>query len=88
MISKEEKEAICKEFGENSKDSGATAVQIALLTKRINGLAPHFVKHKHDFNSNRGLMKLIGKRKALLKYLAGRNREEYTGLLKRLNFRR
>ena len=64
MITKEEKLALVKKFGRNEKDTGAAAVQIAFLTKRINDLRPHFEKHEHDYHSNRGLLQMIGKRKA------------------------
>ena len=88
MISKEEKSKIVQEFGKNQQDSGASAVQVGLLTKRINGLASHFATHKHDSDSNRGLMKMIGQRKALLKYMAGENPTEYAQVIKKLNLRK
>ena len=88
MISKEQKSQIVQEFGKNQQDSGATAVQVGLLTKRINDLASHFATHKHDFDSNRGLLKLIGQRKSLLKYMARKNQEEYAQVIKKLNLRK
>ena len=88
MISKEEKTKIVQEFGKNQQDSGASAVQVALLTKRINGLASHFATYKHDSDSNRGLMKMIGQRKALLKYMAGESPTEYAQVIKKLNLRK
>ncbi|MEW5815955.1 MAG: 30S ribosomal protein S15, partial [Spirochaetota bacterium] len=68
-LAKEKKQAIIKEFGENEKDSGSTEVQIALLTTRIKELTEHFAIHKKDHNSRRGLLKLVGQRRRLLKYL-------------------
>jgi len=59
-----------KEFGSSEKDSGCIGVQVALITARINNLAPHFESHKHDYSGNRGLLKLIGQRKRLLSYLS------------------
>ena len=88
MLSKEEKAKTVQEFGKSQKDSGAAAVQVALLTKRINGLATHFATYKQDTDSNRGLMKLIGQRKALLKYMSQNMPQEYSEVIKRLNLRK
>ena len=88
MISKEKKAKVVQEFGKNQQDTGASAVQVALLTSRINDLASHFSTHKHDFNSNRGLMKLIGQRKAFLKYMARKNPTEYAQVIKKLKLRK
>ena len=88
MISKEQKAKIVQDFGKKEQDTGAIAVQVALLTSRINDLASHFSSHKHDFNSNRGLMKLIGQRKAHLKYMARTNPDEYAQVIKKLNLRK
>ena len=87
MISKVEKQELIKKFGKNENDSGSTEVQIAILTTRINNLKDHFAKHKLDFHSNRGLMKMIGHRKALLKYL-GKDKERYAKLIKALGLRK
>ena len=70
MITKERRAELVKQFGKDAKNTGSTAVQIALLTERINGLKGHFEQHKKDFSSNRGLMKMIGQRRRLLKFLA------------------
>ena len=88
MITKEDKREIIKKFGKNEQDSGSSAVQVAILTKRINDLKPHFNAYGHDFCSNRGLMKMIGKRKALLKYMARENPQGYARVLKDLNLRK
>jgi small subunit ribosomal protein S15 len=77
-----------KEFGKNDKDSGCTAVQVALITTRINNLAPHFAVNKHDYSGNRGLMQLIGQRKRLLSYLAKTDETKYQGLIKKLGLRK
>lgn len=77
-----------KEFGSSEKDSGCTAVQVALITARITNLAPHFTKHTHDYSGNRGLLKLIGQRKRLLSYLARTDAPKYQALIKKLGLRK
>ena len=77
-----------KEFGSSEKDSGCTAVQVALVTTRINNLAPHFAKNKHDYSGNRGLLKLIGQRKRLLAYIARTDAPKYQALIKKLGLRK
>lgn len=77
-----------KEFGSSEKDSGCSAVQIALITARINNLAPHFANHKHDYSGNRGLLKLIGQRKRLLSYLQETDDKKYQALIKKLGLRK
>ncbi len=79
---------LAKKFGSSEKDSGSTSVQVALLTERINELAPHFLKNKHDHHSNRGLLKMIGKRKSLLKYLQTTDEAKYAYVIKELNLRK
>ncbi len=76
------------EFGKGPKDSGSTAVQVALLTARINNLAPHFEKNKLDHHSNRGLLKMIGQRKRLLQYVQSKDEAKYQKLIKKLNLRK
>lgn len=88
MITKEKKAELIKEFGKNDKDTGNTSVQIAILTERINNLNVHFKTHKHDYHSNRGLLKLVGQRRNFLAYLKKNNLEEYRTLIERLGLRR
>ena len=88
MITNEERQEIIKKFGKTEKDSGSPEVQIAIITKRIHNLKPHFGKHIHDFHSNRGLLKMIGHRKSLLKYLAKQDTERYQKLIKELGIRK
>ena len=92
MITKAEKTQVVKEigteFGNGPTDTGSTAVQVALLTTRINNLAPHFEKNKHDYHSNRGLLKMIGQRKRLLSYLQLNDEAKYQKLIKKLNLRK
>lgn len=87
-LTKEEKQQLITKFGINDKDTGSTEVQIALLTKRINLLTEHFQQHKKDHNSRRGLLKLVGHRRKLLKYLKRVNLEKYRNILDQLNLRK
>ncbi len=87
-LKKEEKQEVVIKFGANEKDTGSSEVQIALLTKRINQLTEHFQVHKKDHNSRRGLLKLVGQRRKLLKYLKRINLEKYRSILEQLNLRK
>jgi small subunit ribosomal protein S15 len=87
-LAKDVKQEIITKFGSNDKDSGSTEVQIALLTKRIVELTEHFKIHKKDHNSRRGLLKLVGSRRKLLKYLKRINLESYRTLIKELGLRK
>ena len=69
-------------------DTGSPEVQIALLTARINGLTGHFKAHVKDHHSRRGLMKLVGRRRRLLKYLKNADPKRHESLTKRLKLRR
>ena len=86
-ISKERTAELIKEYGKDENDSGSAAVQVAILTERINNLTEHLKTHKKDNHSRRGLMMLIGKRRGLLKYIKNRDIEEYRDLIKRLGIR-
>ena len=83
-----EKKEIVKDFGKNDKNTGSTEVQVALLTKKINYLSEHFKIHKKDHHSRRGLLGMINNRRKLLKYLKGKNQEEYQSLIKKLGLRK
>ena len=87
-LAKEVKEEIIQEFGEDPKNTGTTVVQIALITRRIKDLTEHFKVHKKDHNSRRGLLKLVGQRRRLLKYLKRRDLDKYRETLKRLELRK
>ncbi len=87
-LKKETKMEIVKGFGRNEKDTGSTEVQIALLTKRIEELTEHFKVNKKDHNSRRGLLKLVGQRRKLLKYLKREDVEKYRQILKTLSLRK
>lgn len=87
-MTKEETSRIVAEFGAGEKNTGSTAVQIALLSERISQLTEHFKVHKKDTNSRRGLLILVGQRRRLLKYLQRRDLAKYRELLDKLNIRK
>ncbi len=87
-VTVEQKKEIVKEFGETDKDTGSTAVQIAILTKKINTLSGHFKVNKKDFHSQRGLLGMINNRRKLLKYLKEKNQDKYSALIKKLGLRK
>lgn len=87
-ISKERKNEIIKEYATHEGDSGSTQVQVAVLTADINELNEHIRVHKHDYHSQRGLMKKIGHRRNLLAYLRRTDVQAYRELIKRLGLRR
>lgn len=88
MITPEKKAELVKEFGKDTKDTGSAEVQIAILTERINNLNNHFKNHKHDYHSNRGLLKMVGKRRNLLAYLRKHDLERYRVVIEKLGLRR
>jgi small subunit ribosomal protein S15 len=87
-LSKEKKAELIKEYGADAKDTGSTEVQIAMLTERINELTEHFKTYKKDHASRRGLLKLVGSRRRLLKYLQRKDLEKYRELIKKLGLRK
>ncbi|HOZ72521.1 MAG TPA: 30S ribosomal protein S15 [Spirochaetales bacterium] len=87
-VTKEDKARLVKEYGTSEKDTGATKVQIALLTERISGLTEHFKVNKKDTNSKRGLMILIGQRRRLLKYLQRKDLNTYRDICDKLGIRK
>ena len=84
----EGKQGIIQEHRTHEGDTGSPEVQVAVLTKRISHLTDHLRTHKHDFHSRRGLLKLVGKRRRLLKYLQKKDVERYRSLIARLGLRR
>jgi small subunit ribosomal protein S15 len=88
VLVKEKKTKIIDEFKVHARDTGSAEVQIALLTERINSLGEHFKNHKKDFNSRRGLLSLVGRRRRLLNYLKKRDSQKYQEVLGRLNLRK
>ena len=87
-LTKEEVTSTITKFGKNEKDTGATEVQIALLTKRINQLTEHCKLFKKDKSGQRGLLILVGKRRRLLKYLQREDLVKYRALIKELGLRK
>jgi small subunit ribosomal protein S15 len=87
-LSSEKKQKIIKEFQINEKDTGSSAVQIALLTTRINQLQEHLRVHKHDNNSRRGLLKLVGQRRHHQEYLKRKDPVHYQQVIERLGLRK
>lgn len=88
MISKEKKSAIIAEYGRKAGDTGSPEVQIAILTARIKELTEHLKVNKKDYHSTRGLLKMVGKRRALLSYLKKNDIESYRNLIERLGIRK
>ncbi len=88
MLTKEERTAIIKEYGRKEGDTGSAEVQIALLTADINKLNDHFKQHPKAKHGNRGLLKKIGRRRDMLKYLKGEDLDRYTTLVDKLGLRR
>lgn len=87
-ITKEEKKKYAKKFGDSENDTGKTEVQIAILTHRIRELTEHLKVNKKDNHTRLGLMKLVGKRRRLLKYLEENEITSYRSLIKKLNIRK
>ena len=87
-MTKERKLEIIKEFGANEKDTGSTAVQIALLSERISYLTEHLKNHPKDHHSRRGMLMLVGQRRGLLNYLKSKDINAYRELIAKLGIRR
>jgi small subunit ribosomal protein S15 len=87
-LTKETSAAVVSKFGANDNDTGNTKVQIALLTERIKQLTTHCTEFPKDKGASRGLLKIIGQRRKLLKYLQRRELETYRSLIKELNLRK
>lgn len=88
MLTKEQRAEIITKFGGSEANSGKAEVQVALLTARINYLTDHFGSNKHDYHSKRGLMKMIGSRRRLLRYINGKSPERYQAVIKELGLRK
>lgn len=87
-LTKEKTAELVKKFGKGETDTGSIEVQIAILTEEINNLTGHFKEHKHDYHSNRGLLKKVGKRRSLLNYLFKEDVTRYRKLIKELGLRK
>jgi len=88
MLDNERKQEIIDLHKRHEGDTGSPEVQIALLTARINYLTDHLKTHKKDFHSQRGLLKMVGRRRGLLNYLRDRSPERYQAILAKLGLRK
>ena len=87
-LTKENKKEIFKEHGKSESDTGSAEGQIALFTKRINHLTEHLKSNRKDFNTERSLVMMVGKRKSLLSYLKKKDINRYREIIKKLNLRK
>lgn len=87
-ITKERKNELIAEYKTHDNDTGSADIQIAILTEEINNLNQHLSTHKKDHHSRRGLMKMVGTRRKLLKYLRENEVERYRNLIAKLGLRR
>ena len=88
MLVKQEKEKIISDFKTHERDTGSPEVQIALLTKKINELTEHLKIHTKDHASRRGLLKMVGTRSSLLKYVSKKDLRRYREIISRLGLRK
>ncbi len=86
-INLKNKQEIVKKYGKDAKDTGSSAVQVAMMTQKISELTEHLKSNKKDFATKRGLLMMVGKRKRLLAYIKERNLDEYRSLIKKLKIR-
>ena len=87
-MDKEKREDTINKFELHEGDTGSTEVQVALLTERINHLTQHMTANRHDYHSQRGLLKLVGQRRRLLAYLSKEDVGRYHSLITRLGLRK
>ena len=88
MAAVQDKQEIIGEHRNHDADTGSPEVQVAVLTRRIAHLTEHLREHKHDYHSRRGLLKMVGKRRRLLKYLQKKDVDRYRALIAKLGLRR
>ncbi|WP_031514436.1 30S ribosomal protein S15 [Desulfofalx alkaliphila] len=87
-LSVDKKSNIIENFRIHEKDTGSPEVQIAILSQRIKELTEHLKVHKKDHHSRRGLLKMVGQRRALLNYLRDRDFDRYRAILEKLGLRK
>ena len=87
-MTNERKQEIINTYKRDEKDTGSPEVQVALLTERINELTEHLKVHKKDNHSRRGLLKMVGKRRNLLNYLAKKDVQRYRDIIAKLGLRK
>ncbi|MCR4950931.1 MAG: 30S ribosomal protein S15 [Solobacterium sp.] len=88
MLTKEKIAEITKQYGRKEGDTGSAEVQVALLTAQINALTEHMKANKKDYSSNRGLLKMVGRRKQMLEYLKKKDINRYRDLITSLGLRK
>ena len=88
MITKEKKQELINKYARTEGDTGSPEVQVAILTERIRELTEHMKKNPKDYHSNRGLLKMVGKRRGLLDYLKKNDLEKYRKLIADLGIRK
>jgi small subunit ribosomal protein S15 len=87
-VTAERRQELVSSYRVHDQDTGSVEVQVALLSERIAGLTEHFKTHAKDHHSRRGLMKLVGQRRRLIKYLKGTDSKRHAALLERLGLRK
>jgi small subunit ribosomal protein S15 len=88
MLSKPDKQKVIQDFEIHNGDTGSPEVQIAVLTRRINELTEHLKAHRKDHSSRRGLLKMVGNRSSLLKYISKKDPQRYQNIISRLGLRK
>ncbi len=88
VMTAEKKTSTVHEHQKHDADTGSPEIQIALLTERIRYLTEHIQTHKKDYSSRRGLIKMVGRRNALLKYLTNNDRHRYLEIVRKLGLRK
>lgn len=87
MINPERKQQLITEYRKNDSDTGSIELQIAMLSDRINQINKHLTTYKHDYHSQVGLMKLVGRRRRFLRYLSRKSPSMYKSIIERLKLR-
>ncbi len=87
-LTSEKKQEIVKKYARSENDTGSCEVQIAILTEEINQLTAHLKEHKHDYHSNRGLLRKVGQRRSMLAYLQKKDVARYRELIQKLGLRK
>ena len=87
-LTKQDKQQLISDHRRTDQDTGSPEVQVAILSRRIDGLTEHLKSHKEDHHSRRGLLQLVGRRRRLLEYLRREDVDRYRALIQRLGLRR
>ncbi|GAB4323108.1 MAG: 30S ribosomal protein S15 [Dehalococcoidia bacterium] len=88
MLTQEAKSELIEAYAQHEGDTGSPEVQVAILTERIKYLTEHLKVHKHDYHTRRGLLKLVGRRRRLLRYLNNTDVNRYRAVIGRLGLRK